>query len=150
MMITKILLWTVLFAPFPGDEADLGDIHFPTSANGEAQAHFHHGALYLHSFEYSDARAAFEKARELDPDFAMATWGVAMTYNQPIWNRQQPDQARAALKVLAPNAEARAAKAPSIREKDYLATLEVLFGEGDKPSRDLAYCESMRRLSPRS
>jgi len=40
----------------------LGEIHFPTSAGPEAQAHFVRGVLLLHSFEYADARVYAEVA----------------------------------------------------------------------------------------
>ena len=56
--------------------AQLGRIEFPTSARvPEAQQAFLEGVLLLHSFEYEDAREAFVRARELEPGFAMATWG---------------------------------------------------------------------------
>ena len=130
-------------------ESDLGKIHFPTSGSPEAQEHFLRGALLLHSFEYDDARDAFRAAREIEPDFAMAAWGEAMTYNHPIWLRQNADEARVALERLAPTPEARLAKAPTEREKGYLQAVEILYGNGDKLARDLAYAEAMAELSAR-
>ncbi|MCI0596780.1 MAG: hypothetical protein L0Z48_09630, partial [candidate division Zixibacteria bacterium] len=127
-------------------EADLGEIYFPTSGSAEAQQHFIQGALLLHSFEYWDARAEFVKAREIDPAFAMAHWGEAMTYNHPIWDNQEKDAGRAALNRLAPTAQEQLAKAPTEREKDFLRTLETLYGEGDKKNRDAAYNIAMKEL----
>ena len=126
---------------------DLGKIHFPTSGSPGAQQHFLRGALLLHSFEYDDAREAFRAAREVDPDFAMAAWGEAMTFNHPLWLRQNLEEARAALEGLAPTPEERRAKAPTEREKGYLRAVEILYGEGDKLARDLAYAEAMGELS---
>ncbi len=130
-------------------ESDLGKIHFPTSGSAEAQPHFLRGALLLHSFEYDDAREAFRAAREIEPGFAMAAWGEAMTFNHPLWLRQNLDEARAALERLAPTADERAALAPTAREKGYLRTVEILYGEGDKAERDAAYAEAMAQLSAR-
>ena len=127
-------------------EKHLGQIDFPTSGSPEAQKHFIQGVLLLHSFEYPDAREEFHKASSIQPGFAMAYWGEALTYTHPIWVEQDADAARKALAQLAPTAAARLDKAPTEREKDYLRAVETLYGEGDKVSRDVAYAEAMRRM----
>lgn len=128
----------------------LGETTFPNSGAAEAQESFLRGLLLLHSFEYEDARAAFQEARRLDPDFAMAAWGEAMSHNHPVWFSQEVDAARAALEKLAPTPDARLAKAPTEREKDYLRAADVLFfGDGDKEARDFAFAAAMRRLHER-
>ena len=124
----------------------LGSTDFETSGAPEAQPAFLRGLLLLHSFEYEDAAEAFREAERLDPGFAMAYWGEAMTYNHPLWAQQDRDAARAALARLAPTPEARATKAPTAREKAYLRAVEILYGAGDKRDRDHAYAEAMRRL----
>lgn len=128
---------------------DLGSIHFPTSGKPEAQEHFLRGALLLHSFEYLDAREAFRAALEVEPGFAMAAWGEAMTYNHPIWLRQDLEAGRKALERFAPTPEERLALAPTEREKGYLQTIEILFGEGDKRTRDYAYADALGELARR-
>ncbi len=125
---------------------DLGRIEFPTSGSAEAQQHFLRGVLLLHSFEYDDAKDEFELAQKLEPGFAMAYWGEAMTYNHPIWHQQDGKSARAVLNRLGPTPESRLAKAPTVREKDYLRAVEVLYGEGEKKGRDLAYSEAMKKI----
>ena len=127
----------------------LGHIEFPTSGSPAAQERFIEGVLLLHSFEYDDAREQFREARDLDPGFAMAYWGEAMTHNHPIWLRQDRDAALRVLGQLGVTPEARAARAPTPRERDWLATLDVLYGEGEKLARDRAYAEAMRRLTER-
>jgi tetratricopeptide (TPR) repeat protein len=102
--------------------------------------------LLLHSFEYDDAIDAFRQAQKADPGFAMAYWGEAMAYNQPLWLNENLDKARAALARLAPAAAARQAKAPTVREKSYLDAVERLFGDGPKASRDRAYADRMGQL----
>ena len=126
---------------------ELGDIHFPTSGSAEAQPHFRRGVLLLHSFEYDRAAEAFREAQRLDPDFAMAYWGEAMTYNHPLWDQQDREAARAALERLAPTAEGRLAEAPTAREKAYLRALEILYGEGTKERRDTLYSEHMEQMA---
>jgi tetratricopeptide (TPR) repeat protein len=106
----------------------------------------------LHSFEYSDARAAFREAQEIDPDFAMAHWGEAMTHNHPVWMEQDREAALEALRDLAPSPEARLEAASTEREKAYLRTVHVLYGAGEdaprsKQARDDAYEDAMASLA---
>ncbi|NIP58877.1 MAG: hypothetical protein GWM92_11225, partial [Gemmatimonadetes bacterium] len=143
--------------------AVLGTVEFPNSGADAAQEPFVRGVLLLHSFEYEEAAAAFREAQELDPDFALAYWGEAMTYNHPIWMEQDRTAALGALARLAPGPEARVAQAPGEREKDWLRSLHVLYGVGDaarelgvgpgpdgspasKEARDDAYRAFMERM----
>jgi tetratricopeptide (TPR) repeat protein len=129
------------------DAQELGNIDFPTSGSPAAQPLFLKGVLLMHSFEYDDAREAFVEAQKADPAFAMAYWGEAMTFNHPVWQRTSPDLARAALAKLAATPDARRAKAPTEKEKEWLSAVEKLYGPGEKPARDLAYADAMKRLS---
>ena len=128
--------------------ADLGETTFENSGSEQAQQAFLRGILLLHSFEYPDAREAFVEARKIDPGFAMAYWGEAMTHNQPIWYSQSLQGARGALEALAGDLHGRQAKAPTEREKDYLGAVDALFyGGDDKLSRDIAYMEAMEHIA---
>lgn len=127
----------------------LGRIDFPTSGSAAAQPHFIRGVLLLHSFEFDDAAEAFREARRIDPDFAMAYWGEALTWNHPLWRYQNRDAALKVMAELGPTPDARLAKAPTAREKAYLATLDVLYGEGPKADRDRAYVAALADLSSR-
>src|SRR5262249_31366838 len=53
----------------------------------------------------------------------------------------------AVLSRLGPAKAARAAKAPTAREKGYLEAVDRLFGDGDKTSRDRAYLARMGELT---
>ena len=125
---------------------ELGSIDFPTSGAPAAQPLFIKGVLLMHSFEYDDAREAFVAAQQADANFAMAYWGEAMTFNHAVWQRTSPDLAKAALNKLAPTPDARRAKAPTEKEKDWLDAVERLYGPGEKLARDLAYADAMRRM----
>jgi tetratricopeptide (TPR) repeat protein len=129
-----------------GTAQELGTIDFPTSGSAAAQPLFIKGVLLMHSFEYDDAREAFVEAQKADPGFAMAYWGEAMTFNHAVWQRTSPDLAKAALARLAATPDARRAKAPTEKEKDWLGAVEKLFGTGEKPGRDLAYADAMKRM----
>src|SRR5256884_9586830 len=127
----------------------LGTIDFPTSGAPAAQAQFTRGVLLLHSFEYQDAAQAFRAAQRIDPAFALAYWGEALTYTHPVWNEQDGNAARAALLRLGPTPAARRAKALTPREQAYLDAVELLYGEGSKPARDPAYSLAMERPGAR-
>src|SRR5215211_607145 len=106
-------------------QSRLGSIEFPTSGSVSAQPHFVRGVLFLHSFEYDSAAHEFREAQRLDPGFAMAYWGEAMTYTHPVWDEQDVPAARRALNRLAATREARMAQAQTAREKAYLDAVEI-------------------------
>ena len=110
---------------------DLGKTEFPTSGSPAAQEHFLRGVLLLHSFEYPDAREAFRAAREIEPGFAIAAWGEAMTHNHPIWLRESLEEGRSALESLAPTPEERLDKAPTDREQGYLRAMSITLAIAD-------------------
>ncbi len=134
--------------PTPQTIPGLGSLSFPTSTHAAAaQTAFLRGMLLLHLFEYPSAAEAFRKAEGLDSSFVMAYWGEAMTFTHPVWNEQDVHQGRAALAKLGLTPAARAAKALSARERDYLAAVEILYGDGPKARRDTLYSLAMERLA---
>ena len=86
---------------------ELGSIDFPTSAKPAAQAPFLTGTKALYNFEFDIAGDAFRESQKADPDFALAYWGEAMSYNHPLWAEQDQAAARKVLERLAPTAAAR-------------------------------------------
>jgi tetratricopeptide (TPR) repeat protein len=150
--LVVLLALCLVAPPALAQNADYGETTFKNSGAEAAQEPFLQGLLMLHSFEYSDARAAFQKAQEIDPDFAMAHWGEAMTHNHPIWMEQDREAALQALRDFAPTPEKQIARAPTRREAAYLRTLHVLYGAGQaaprpKEARDDAYAEAMAALA---
>lgn len=124
----------------------VGEVAFANSGSPEAQAPFRRGLALLHNFEYPYAAEEFRKAQQLDPSFAMAYWGEAMTYTHPIWFQQDAAAARAVLQSLGATPEERAAKAKTERERDYLHTVEILYGDGSKNERDFKFEQAMAAL----
>ncbi len=147
-LLPRALIITALLPAAAAQSSSLGRIDFPTSGSAEAQEHFHKGALLLHSFEFDDAREEFEKAQQIDRNFALAYWGEAMTHNKLLWQQYDRKAGQAALEKLAPTAAARSDKAPTEREKGYLRAVEILFfGKTDKKARSQAYADAMGRLA---
>jgi tetratricopeptide (TPR) repeat protein len=144
----KIMLVNAAFiAGFPAVAApEYGRVEFANSGAPTAQADFRDGLALLHDFEYDSAAAAFRRAESADPDFAMAYWGEAMTFNHPVWMQQDLNSARAALNRLAPSSVARRSKAQTEREKAYLDAIEILYGDGTKEDRDVRYEDAMAKV----
>lgn len=111
-----------------GEDLSLGTITFPTSGDGEAEKEFLIGTLALHNFWYPEARDHFRKARMLDPGYAMAYWGEALTHDHPLWS--QHDR-KAGAEVLAElddqitNGSVRWTE----REKAYVQAVRVLYSK---------------------
>ena len=127
-------------------EQALGRISFPTAGAAAAQPAFVRGVLFLHNFEYDEAIEQFRQAQTIDRGFAMAYWGEALSYDQPLWRNESVDKARAVLARLGPTPAARQAKASTVREKGYLDAVEKLFGTGDQAARLKAYADRMGAL----
>ena len=106
-----------------------------------------HGVLLLHSFTFEAAEKTFKEALAAEPDFFMAYWGEALSHNHPLLAERSSDLPRGVLKRLGPTREARLAKAPTEREKGFLAAVEFLFGGGSEEERATAYSEAMSKLA---
>ena len=156
-MITKrfrfplvLVLAIGLFSALDLRAQQLGNITFPTSGAPAAQASFIEGVKELHSFQFEEAAIAFQRAEKIDPNFAMAYWGEAMSHNHPLWAEVDVDAAKKALEKLAPTLDGRAAKAATPKEKAYLDAVNQLFyTPGDKLARDNAYSKAMASMYER-
>jgi tetratricopeptide (TPR) repeat protein len=120
-----------------------GKVNFANSGAATAQESFQAGLAQLHNFQYEQAEHLFRQAEASDPNFAMAYWGEALTHVHPLWNYEDLAGARTVLQKLAPTAEQRAGKAGTEREKEYLHSIEVLFGEGDRDTRNQHYSDAL-------
>src|SRR5438034_856681 len=121
-------------------QSQLGKVDFPTSASGTAQSHFLRGVAALHSFWFEEALDAFRESTRVQPDFMMGYWGEAMAHNHPLWSEQDTEAARAVLKKIKDTPKL------TPRERAYLNAVKVLYGEGEKISRDKAYAAAMERI----
>ncbi len=121
-------------------QSKLGTINFPTSGSKAAQPHFIQGLAALHSFWFEEALDAFRESTKADPDFMMGYWGEAMAHNHPLWAQQDTEAARKVLKNI------RDIDKLTPRERAYLKAVKILYGEGDKLARDIAYSKAMEKI----
>lgn len=138
----KLLVIALLICGSARAEEHLGTIVFPNSGKPEAQAAFLRGVLLLHNFAYPQAAKAFVEAETIDPQFALAYWGEAMTYNHPLWNQYDGAGGRRVLQKLDP-------LKPSLtpRERGYVEAVDALYNIEDRTARDAAYEAAMERLA---
>ena len=127
----------------------LGSVDFPNSGAPAAQESFLRGVAFLHSFEYTDAAEAFREAQRLDPRFALAFWGEALTNTQLLWGVDDPDAAREALGRLAASPADRLALAGTALERAFGAAVEAFFANGETAARARAFADSLRGLAAR-
>jgi len=138
--LVLVIIFGLLALQASAQESQLGRVEFPTSGSEKAQQHFLRGLAALHSFWYEEAIEAFRESTKVEPDFAMGYWGEAMAYNHPLWSEQDIGAARQVL--------AKIKESPKVteRERAYIAAVRLLYGEGDKHARDVAYSAAMEKI----
>ena len=99
----------------------------------------------LHSFEYVEAEKAFVQVLDVDPDCAMAYWGVAMSIFHSLWIQTDTNYLEKGEKLLkiAENLP------QSEKAKDYLEAITIFYKDWktiDKETRILLYEKKMEAL----
>ena len=137
----------------------LGSWHHTTSTkNPEAQKFFDQGLRMAYGFNHEEAVRSFKRAAELDPQMAMAWWGVAYALGPNINLDVDPDREKSAYEAVQ-KAQALATNAPA-NERDPNADLKKLAVDYSQAMNDLRkkypddldaatlYAESMMDLHP--
>jgi pimeloyl-ACP methyl ester carboxylesterase len=130
----------------------LGERRHPVSTrSAEAQRFFDQGLALVYAFNHEEAARSFRRAAELDPQLAMAHWGVALAVG-PNYNEATVDAAR--VKTAYESVQkARALTAGATeRERAYIAALATRFAPDAQPDYKklaLAYRDAMRALHRR-
>ena len=127
---------------------DLGRVSFKTSCSSAAQQKFDRGVALVHSFYYPDSIQAFTEAAAVDPQCAIAYWGIAIS--QRVNPLVLPLSAVALKNGLEAVQKGKAIGAATARERDWLAAIEVYYRDHDKvdqTTRGLAYERAMEQLA---
>ena len=127
----------------------LGDLHHPVSThNPEAQKFFDQGLRFIYAFNHDEATRSFQHATEIDPQLAMAYWGVAEAvgpnYNDPA----DPDRFKRAHDAVQKAVDLSAGASPS--EQAYIQAMAKRFPAD--PNSDLKkaaedYRDAMRQVA---
>ena len=129
----------------------LGRLHHPVSTHKpQAQAYFDQGLRLVYAFNHDAAIKSFERAAALDPNLAMAYWGMALAYGPNINRPMEAPAHKAAYEALQ-KAIALKPKA-STRERAYIDALAKRYSanpDADIAPLQVAYKDAMKKLSAR-
>jgi tetratricopeptide (TPR) repeat protein len=127
---------------------NLGTLHHKiTTAHPVAQEYFNQGLRFIYAFNHEEAIRSFEQAVTLDPDAAMAYWGIAYALGPNINAPMDREQERQAYEAVQ-KAKAKAAQVTP-RERAYIETLSIRYSiapDADRQALDRAYADRMRHL----
>ena len=119
-----------------------------TTSSTEAQRYFNQGLAFLQAFNHDEAIRSFQEAARLDPNCAMAHWGVAMACGPHINNPAVPE-ARAGLAWQ----ELELARQHSLQSTPAEQALIEALGHryalpqpADRHPLDVAYADAMRKV----
>jgi len=119
-----------------------------TTTSPDAQRYFDQGIRLLFGFNHGSAIRSFQEAARLDPNCAMAHWGIALAYGPHInFPFVPPPAAEIAWKEL----ELAQAAAPhaSPLERELIEALSHRYANpqpDDRSKLDLAYADAMRKV----
>jgi len=130
----------------PAVKERFGTVHFPVSCTAAAQKQFDRAVTMLHSFFYPETIKAFSKVAEIDPQCAMAYWGIAISQRpNPLvgpWDKATLQRGLDAIQKGKP-------LATTEREQDWLTAMELFFKDYDKidqPARTKLFEKAMEAL----
>ncbi len=113
-----------------------------------AQRYFDQGLQWLYGFNHEAAIRSFEEAAELDPDYAMAWWGIAYAHGIHINNTVMTEEASRRAYEATQEAHARLEHASEV-EQDLIRALDARYEMPPPEERthlDEAFAEEMAEV----
>jgi tetratricopeptide (TPR) repeat protein len=130
---------------------NLGNHKFPvTTSSARAQLFINQGLMLTYGFNHAEATRSFREVARLDPDCAMAYWGMALVMGPNINLAMAPEKEPQAYEMIQKALALK--KNASIREQAYIDALAKRYSGNGRPNRtalDQAYVEAMRELHNR-
>lgn len=124
--------------------------HTISTTNSEAQRFFDQGLTLVFGFNHEEGARSFRRASELDPQSAMAFWGIALALGpcinldvDPPHEKAAHDAVQKALLLSAGGTQ---------KERDYIHALDTRYSSDPKVDLrklDVEYAHAMRELSKR-
>mgnify|MGYP001815720319 FL=1 len=130
---------------------NLGDHQFPVTTNSaRAQLFINQAVMLTYGFNHAEATRSFSEAARLDPNCAMAYWGMALVLGPNINMAMAPEAEPQAYELIQKAIALK--KNVSEKEQAYIDALAVRYTGAQNPDRsalDRAYAEAMLELSNR-
>jgi hypothetical protein len=127
-----------------------GTAHLTTSCSADLTPQFDRAVAMLHSFFFPETVKAFTAIATADPSCAMAYWGIAMSQRPnplvPPFSKELLQAGWDAIK------KARAANAPTPRERDWIEAVAQFYEDSDtvdQKTRTARYERAMSNLHER-
>jgi tetratricopeptide (TPR) repeat protein len=114
----------------------------------EAQTYFDQGLAFLYAFNHDEAIRSFAAASALDPDCAMAHWGVALANGSHI-NKPQQDGTREKAALAALERARKLAEPASAADRALIAALAQRYSDPppkDREKLNRAYSAAMKKV----
>jgi len=125
----------------------LGNLNHPVTTQVPlAQKFFNQGLSYLYAFNHAEAIRSFNKAAQLDPDCAMAYWGMAHAYGPNI-NMPMTEEAEKLAFDAIQKANALISKV-SRHDAAYIGALALRYDNkpDDQAASDSVYLRAMKQV----
>jgi len=119
--------------------------HAVSTANASAQRAFDQGLTFVYAFNRQAAESAFRKAADLDPNLAIAWWGVALALGPNINVAMSKDELRSARDAIA-KAKALESHA-SVEERELIDALDVRYMNSDQDKGAIPYAAAMEKVA---
>jgi tetratricopeptide (TPR) repeat protein len=109
-------------------KGELGIVDFSISCSTKVQNQFNQSVALLHNMMYAQAENEFKAVAELDPNCAMAYWGIAMTLFHPLWAPPSNKELQQGLDAVH---KAISLKSSTEREQGYIKAAEAFYKDWD-------------------
>lgn len=119
-----------------------------SSSSRDARRWFDQGLVLAFAFHHTEAIRSFTRATEVDPDSAIAWWGIALCHGPHINRTGMSPEASAAAWAALSEARARRERASPV-ERDLIDALSARYAEhppADRRALDEAYADAMRTV----
>ncbi len=127
---------------------NLGVHTFPvTTDSNRAQLFINQGMNLMYGFNHKEADRSFKEAARLDPECAMAYWGMALALGPNINMPMSPDNEPIAYELVQKAISLKDKTSP--KEKAYIDALAVRYSNvviPDRTNYDLAYADAMKKV----
>ena len=128
-----------------------GAAHLATSCSADVQPQFDRAVAMLHSFFFPETVKAFTAIAAAEPSCAMAYWGIAMSQRpNPLVPPFSKELLQAGWQAIE---KARAAHAPTQRERDWIEAVALFYEDYDtidQKTRTARYERAMGGLHERN